>query len=72
MNYHGNNFDNLMVESFGSSLKNVRIQKRIYKIRDLARADAFDSIKNFHNQPQRHSHLHSVSPEASEGASTEA
>lgn len=31
-----------MAESFFSSLKKERIRKRIYKTRDLARADVFD------------------------------
>ncbi len=38
-----------MAESFISSLKKGRIRKRIYKTRDLARADIFDYIEVFYN-----------------------
>ena len=58
-----------MVESFFSSLKKERTQKRIYKTRDLARADVFDDIEVFYNRNRRHSHLGGISPEAFERAS---
>lgn len=58
-----------MAESFFSSLKKERIRKRIYKTRDLARADIFDYIEVFYNRARRHSHLGGVSPEAFEQAS---
>ena len=51
-----------MAESFFSSLKKERIRKRIYKTRDLARADIFDYIEVFYNLARRHSHLVGVSP----------
>ena len=54
---------------FFSSLKKERIRKRIYKTRDLARADVFDYIEVFYNRTRRHSHLGGVSPEAFERAS---
>ncbi|HCQ8411566.1 TPA: IS3 family transposase, partial [Klebsiella variicola subsp. variicola] len=47
-----------------------RIRKRIYKTRDLARADIFDYIEVFYNRTRRHSHLGGVSPEAFEQASS--
>ncbi|HHR1292327.1 TPA: IS3 family transposase, partial [Klebsiella pneumoniae] len=47
-----------------------RIRKRIYKTRDLARADIFDYIEVFYNRAPRHSHLGGVSPEAFEQASS--
>jgi putative transposase len=50
-------------------LKKERIQKRIYKTRDLARADVFDYIEAFYNRTRRHSHLGGISPEAFERAS---
>lgn len=53
-----------------SSLKKERIRKRIYKTRDLARADIFDYIEVFYNRARRHSHLGGVSPEAFEQASS--
>lgn len=69
MSRRGNCWDNAVVESFFSSLKKERIKKRIYKTRDLARADVFDYIEVFYNRQRRHSHLGGVSPEAFEQAS---
>jgi putative transposase len=60
---------NAVAESFFSSLKKERIRKRIYKTRDLARADVFDYIEAFYNRTRRHSHLGGVSPEAFERTS---
>lgn len=54
--------DNAVTESFFSSLKKQRIRKRIYKTRDLARADIFDYIEVFYNRTRRHNHLGHVSP----------
>ncbi|WP_227648974.1 IS3 family transposase, partial [Klebsiella pneumoniae] len=51
-------------------LQKERIRKRIYKTRDLARADIFDYIEVFYNRARRHSHLGGVSPEAFEQASS--
>jgi putative transposase len=50
-------------------LKKERIRKRIYKTRDLAKADVFDYIEVFYNRTRRHRHLGGVSPEAFERAS---
>ena len=69
MSRRGNCWDNAVVESFFSSLKKERIRKRIYKTRDIARADVFDYIEVFYNRKRRHSHLGGVSPEAYERAS---
>ncbi|ALN83103.1 integrase core domain protein [Lysobacter antibioticus] len=70
MSRRGNCWDNAVAESFFSSLKKERIRKRVYKTRDLARADVFDYIeKMFYNSTRRHSHLGGVSPEAFERAS---
>lgn len=69
MSRRGNCWDNAGAESFFSSLKKERIQKRIYKTRDLARADVFDYTEEFYNRTRRHSHLGGVSPEAFERAS---
>ncbi|HHQ2454439.1 TPA: IS3 family transposase [Klebsiella pneumoniae] len=70
MSWRGNCWDNVVAESFFSSLKKERIRKRIYKTRDLARADIFDYIEVFYNRAPRHSHLGGVSPEAFEQASS--
>ena len=69
MSRRGNCWDNAVAESFFSSLKKERIKKRIYKTRDLARADVFDYIEVFYNRTRRHSHLGGVSPEVFERAS---
>lgn len=69
MSRRGNCWDNAVVESFFSSLKKERIKKRVYKTRDLARADIFDYIEAFYNRTRRHSHLGGISPEAFEKAS---
>ena len=69
MSRRGNCWDNAVVESFFRSLKKERIKKRIYKTRELARADVFDYIEVFYNRQRRHSHLGGVSPEAYEQAS---
>lgn len=70
MSRRGNCWDNAVAESFFSSLKKERIRKRIYKTRDMARADIFDYIEVFYNRTRRHSHLGGVSPEAFEKASS--
>lgn len=64
MSRRGNCWDNAVAESFFSSLKKERIRKRIYKTRELARADVFDYIEVFYNRTRRHSHLGGISPEA--------
>jgi putative transposase len=69
MSRRGNCWDNAVAESFFSSLKKERIRKRIYKTRELARADVFDYIEVFYNRTRRHGHLGGVSPEAFEQAS---
>lgn len=69
MSRRGNCWDNAVAESFFSSLKKERVKKRIYKTRNLARADVFDYIEMFYNRTRRHSHLGGVSPEAFEDAS---
>ncbi len=70
MSRRGNCWDNAVAESFFSSLKKERIKKRVYKTRDLARADIFDYIEVFYNRTRRHSHLGGLSPEAFEKASS--
>ena len=61
MSRRGNCWD-AVAESFFSSLKKERIRKRIYKTRDLARADVFDYIEVFYNRTRRNSHLGGISP----------
>jgi len=69
MSRRGNCWDNAVAESFFSSLKKERIQKRIYKTRALARVDVLDDIEAFYNRIRHHSHLGRISPKAFERAS---
>src|SRR5262245_54466622 len=69
MSRRGNCWDNAVAEAFFSSLKKERIKKRIYKTRDIARADIYDYIEVFYNRTRRHSYLNGVSPEAFETVS---
>jgi putative transposase len=69
MSRRGNCWDNVVADSFFSSLKKERIRRRVYKTRELARADILDYIEVFYNRTRRHSHLGGVSPEAFERAS---
>lgn len=69
MSRRGNCWDNAAMESFFGSLKKERGKKRVYKTRDLARADIFDYIESFYNRIRRHQHIGGVSPEAFEAAS---
>lgn len=68
MSRRGNCWDNAVAESFFSSLKKERIKKRIYKTRDLAKADISEYIDSFYNTTRRHAHIGGVSPEAFEAA----
>jgi len=69
MSRRGNCWDNAVAESFFSSLKKERIKKRVYKTRDLARADVFNYIEMFYNPTRHHTHLDGISPDAFEAAS---
>ncbi len=69
MSRRGDCWDNAAAESFFSSLKKERIRKKVYRTRDLAKADVFEYIEMFYNRTRRHSHLGGVSPEAFEAAS---
>ena len=68
MSRRGNCWDNAVAESFFSSLKKERIKKRIYKTRDLAKADISEYIDSFYNTTRRHVHIGGVSPDAFEAA----
>jgi putative transposase len=68
MSRRGNCWDNAVAESFFGSLKKERIEKRIYKNRELATANVSDYIETFYNRLRRHRHLGGVSPEEFEAA----
>ena len=62
MSRSGNVWDNAAMESFFSSLKTERVNRRAYPTRDEARADVFDYIERFYNRRRRHSTLGYLSP----------
>ena len=72
MSRRGNCWDHAVAESFFSSLKKERIKKRIYKTRDIAKAEIYEYIEMFYNCTRRHSHLSGVSPETFEAVSNRA
>ena len=62
MSRSGNVWDNSAMESFFSTLKIERCDRRHYPTRDEARADLFDYIERFYNPIRRHSTLGNKSP----------
>src|SRR5437016_10266437 len=62
MSRAGNVWDNAAMESFFSSLKIERVNRRSYRTRDEARADVFDYIERFYNPKRRHSKINYLSP----------
>jgi putative transposase len=62
MSRSGNVWDNAAMESFFSSLKTERTERKTYRTRDQAKADVFDYIERFYNQKRRHSTLGYLSP----------
>ena len=62
MSRRGDCWDNAAMESFFSSLKTERTNRRHYATRDEARGDVFDYIERFYNPRRRHSTLGYVSP----------
>jgi putative transposase len=57
MSRRGDCWDNAAMESFFSSLKTERTNRRHYATRNEARADVFDYIERFYNRRRRHSTL---------------
>lgn len=63
MSRKGDCWDNSAMESFFSTLKTERVDRRSrYRSRDEARADIFDYIERFYNPRRRHSTLGYISP----------
>jgi hypothetical protein len=54
--------DNAATESFFSTLKTERTERRSYRTRNEARADVFSYIEQFYNSRRRHSRLGYMSP----------
>jgi putative transposase len=62
MSRSGNVWDNSVMESFFSTLKTERTNRKHYATRNAARADVFDYLERFYNPLRRHSTLGNVSP----------
>ena len=62
MSRKGDCWDNAAMESFFSTLKIERVNRRRYKTRNEVRADVFDYIERFYNPKRRHSTLGGISP----------
>jgi putative transposase len=62
MSRRGNCYDNAVVESFFSNLKNELIHHRRFTSRQEARAEIFDYIELFYNRRRAHSSLRYLSP----------
>jgi putative transposase len=62
MSRRGNRHGNAVAESFFQSLKRRRVKRKVYPIRDHARADAFDYIEMFYNPVRRHGDYQGLSP----------
>jgi putative transposase len=54
MSRSGNVWDNAAMESFFSSLKTERTERKTYRTRNEARADVFDYIERFYNRASEH------------------
>lgn len=62
MSRSGNVWDNSVMESFFSTLKTERTNRKHYSTRNAARADVFDYVERFYNPLRRHSTLGNLSP----------
>jgi putative transposase len=68
MSRSGDMWDNSAMESFFSSLKIERVNRRVYATREEAKADVFDCVEQFYNPRRRHSTLGYLSPVEYENA----
>ena len=68
MSRSGDVWDNSAMESFFSSLKIERVNRRVYATREEAKADVFDYVERFYNPRRRHSTLGYLSPVEYENA----
>ena len=62
MSRAGEVWDNSAMESFFSTMKTERVNRKVYRTRSEARSDVFDYIESFYNPKRRHSTLGYVSP----------
>ena len=68
MSRSGNVWDNSVAESFFSTMKTERTNRKHYLTRNAARADVFDYIERWYNPLRRHSTNGNLSPIAFERA----
>lgn len=68
MSRKGNCFDNAVVESFFSTLKNELVHEQTFHTRDEAQAAVFEFIEAFYNRQRLHQTLGYVSPVQFEAA----
>jgi putative transposase len=68
MSRRGNCYDNAVVESFFSTLKNELVHHRTFHTREEAQAAVFEFIEVFYNRQRRHQTLGYVSPVQFEAA----
>ena len=69
MSRKGNAWDNAVVESFFSNLKNELTHNRTFQTREQARSEIFDYIEIFYNRQRAHATLQYMSPEDYESMS---
>uniref|UniRef100_UPI0035B0BA33 IS3 family transposase n=1 Tax=Methylocella sp. TaxID=1978226 RepID=UPI0035B0BA33 len=62
MSRRGNCHDNAVAESFFNLLKRERIRRKVYRMRDEARADVFGYIEMFYNPTRKHARNGMLSP----------
>ena len=62
MSRKGNCYDNAVVESFFSTLKNELVHEQVFHTRDQAQAAVFEFIEVFYNRQRLHQTLGYVSP----------
>ena len=62
MSRRGNCHDNAVAESFFHLLKQERIRRHTYRMRDAARQDVLDYIEMFYNPTRKHTNNGMLSP----------
>lgn len=62
MSRSGNVWESAAMESFFSSLKTERVDRKTYRTRDEAKADVFDYIERFYNPKRGHPTIGYLSP----------
>lgn len=67
MSKRGDCWDNAAMESFFSTLKTERLNRRTYRSRDECRAEVLDYIERFYNARRQHSTLGVRQPHAVRG-----